>query len=240
MYDKKPKLPFDSLKLLLIVFILIGFSLRIHNLDYPPIGYHDMKEIEYLSEAKEFYFHGDYLHKRISFSGMMSPSGPGYFEEYAQLPIIPWLTILFWRIFGIHVWVPRLIIVIFSLGCIPLTYYLCNELTEKKEISIIAAFLMTIMPLAVFFGRNIQPETPALFFILLSTYYYLKWTQNFSGKYILVSLLAFSFGGLFKYTFMIAAIPFLFVFPFEKMKNEMNKKKVLHQIPLIILSISPL
>lgn len=238
--NKKLTLHIDWIKLLLLIFIFIGFSLRIHNLDSPPIGYHNMKEIEYLSEAKEFYLHDDFLHRRISFLGMMSPTGPGNFEEYAQLPIIPWLTLLTWKIFGIHLWLPRLIIVLFSIASIPLLYYLCDQLTEKKVISVIAAFLMTIMPLAVFFGRNIQPETPALFFILLSSYYYLKWTKNFSTKYILVSLLAFSIGGLFKYTFMIFAIPLLFIFPFDKMKNEMNNKKLLHQIPWIILLISPL
>lgn len=233
-------LPFDRIKLLLLIFIFIGFSLRIHNLDSLPIGYHNMKEIEYLSEAKEFYFNDDYLHRRISFMGMMSPTGPGNFEEYVQLPIIPWLTLFAWKIFGIHLWLPRLIIVFFSIGSIPLLYYLCNELTEKKDISIIAAFLITIMPLAVFFGRNIQPETPALFFILLSIYYYLKWTKNLSSKYLFGSLIAFSIGGLFKYTFMITAVLLLFLFPFDKMKNEVNMKKLMHQIPLIILSIFPL
>lgn len=240
MQIKKLRLPFDLLTLLLLIFIFVGLSLRIHNLDSPPIGYHNMKEIEYLSEAREFFYHDDYLHRRISFLGMMSPTGPDNFEEYVQLPIIPWLTLLTWKIFGIHLWLPRMIIVLFSLGSIPLSYYLFNELTEKKEISVVAAFLMAIMPLAVFFGRNIQPETPALFFILLTSYYYLRWTKNLSPKYLLVSLIAFSISGLFKYTFMIFAIPLLFLFPFDKIKNETNKKKLLRQIPLIILSISPL
>lgn len=240
MQIKKLRLPFDFPTFLLLIFIFVGLSLRIHNLDSPPIGYHNMKEIEYLSEAREFFYHDDYLHRRISFLGMMSPTGPGNFEEYVQLPIIPWLTLLTWKIFGIHLWLPRMIIVLFSLGSIPLSYYLFNELTEKKEISVVAAFLMAIMPLAVFFGRNIQPETPALFFILLTSYYYLRWTKNLSPKYLLVSLIAFSISGLFKYTFMIFAIPLLFLFPFDKIKNETNKKKLLRQIPLIILSISPL
>ena len=243
MQIKKLRLFFDWQKLLfllLLVFVFVGLSLRIHNLDSPPIGYHNMKEIEYLSEAKEFFYHDDYLHRRISFLGMMSPTGPGNFEEYVQLPIIPWLTLFTWKIFDIQIWLPRLIIVLFSLGSIPLSYYLSNELTEKKEISVVAAFLMAIMPLSVFFGRNIQPETPALFFMLLSSYHYLKWTKNLSSKYLLVSLMAFSIGGLFKYTFMIFAIPLLFLFPFDKIKNETNRDKFLRQIPLIILSISPL
>jgi 4-amino-4-deoxy-L-arabinose transferase-like glycosyltransferase len=227
-------------KWLLLILILIGLSLRIHNLDLPPVGYHNMKETEYLSEAREFYFHGDYLHRRVAWSGMDSPDSPGYFEEYAQLPVLPWLILAGWKVLGIHVWIGRLIIVLFSLGIIPLTYYICYELTGKKEPSMYAAFLMTIMPLAVFFGRNIQPESPALFFIALSIYYYLKWTGDFVPKYLAVSLISLSMGALFKYTFMIFAIPLLFVFPFEKLRNNDYRKKLMGQILLIVICLSPL
>lgn len=227
-------------KWLLLVLILIGLSLRVHNLDIPPVGYHNMKETEYLSEAREFYFHGDYLHRRVAWSGMDSPDSPGYFEEYVQLPVLPWLILAGWKVLGIHVWIGRLIIVLFSLGIIPLTYYICYELTRKKEPSMYAAFLMTIMPLAVFFGRNIQPESPALFFIALSVYYYLKWTGDFASKYLVVSLISLSMGALFKYTFMIFAIPLLFVFPFEKLRNKDYRKKLVGQIPLIVICLSPL
>ncbi len=230
----------DKEKLLLLFLIFIGLSLRVYHIDLPPMGYHNMKETEYLSQAREFYFNGDYLHRRIAWLGMQSPTGPGYFEEYAQLPILPWLILLAWKTLGMHVWLGRLIIIVFSLGCIPLTYYVSYELTGKKDLSTYAAFFMAIIPLAVFFGRNIQPETPALFFIMLSTYYYLKWTREFTLKYILASLISFSVAGLFKYTFMIAAIPLLFVFPFEKLKSEDHRRKLVGQIPLIILCLLPL
>ncbi len=235
-----PRITFDNVKWVLLILILVGFSLRVYHLDFPPIGYHNMKETEYLSQAREFYVHGDYLHRRVAWFGLDSASGPGYFEEYAQLPILPWLILLGWKIMGVHLWVGRLIIVLFSIGIIPLTYYVCYELTRKEEISIYAAFLMTIMPLAVFFGRNIQPESPALFFIMLATYYYLKWITDFKPKYIIASLVSFSAGALFKYTFMIFIIPFLFIFPFEKLREEEYRKKLARQIPLIIICLLPL
>lgn len=235
-----PRIAFDKVKWVLLILILIGLSLRVYHLDFPPIGYHNMKEMEYLSEAREFYDHGDYLHRMVAWMGMDSASGPGYFEEYAQLPILPWLILLGWKVLGIHLWVGRLIIVLFSLGIIPLTYYVCYELTKKKEPSIYAALFMTVIPIAVFFGRNIQPESPALFFIMLATYYYLKWINDFIQKYIMLSLISFSMAALFKYTFMIFVIPFLFIFPFEKLREEDYRKKLVRQIPSIILCLFPL
>jgi len=227
-------------KIALVILILIGLSLRTYHIDFPPIGYHNMKETEYLSQTREFYFHGDYLHRRIAWLGLDSPDSPGYFEEYAQPPFLPWMMLALWKVLGIYLWIGRLIIVAFSLGIIPLTYYACYELTRKKELSIYAALFVTIMPMAVFFGRNIQPESPALFFVMLSIYYYLKWTGEFKSKYLAASLISLSIGALFKYTFMIFAIPLLFIFPFEKLKNNDYRKKLMGQIPLIVLCLSPL
>lgn len=224
-------------KLLLLILILTGLLLRVYNIDSPPIGYHNLKETQYLSEAREFYFHGDYLHPRIAWLEMESPLGPDYL---IQPPLLSWLILIIWKSAGIQLWLARIIIVAFSLGSIILAYYICYELTRKKELSSYAAIIMTLMPIAVFFGRNIQPESPALFFMMLSTYYYLKWTEDFASKYLIASLISFSVGVLFKFTFAIFAIPLLFVFPFEKLKDGSMKKKLRGQIPLIILSISPL
>jgi 4-amino-4-deoxy-L-arabinose transferase-like glycosyltransferase len=224
----------------LLGLVLIGLYLRIHNIDSPPIGYHNMKETEYLTQAREFYFNGDFLHRRIAWLGMQSESGAGYFEEYAQLPILPWLMVLGWKIFGIHVWVGRAIVIGFSILCIPMIYHVSYELTRKKEISLYSAVLMAILPLGVFFGRNIQPESPALFFVLLSTYYFLRWTGDFTPKYLLASLIPLSIAGLFKYTSMIAVVPLFFVFPLEKLKDKRHKEKLKGQILLAVIGISPI
>ena len=39
---------------ILILFLLLGLYLRIYHLNYPSIGYHNMKENEYLDEAYFF------------------------------------------------------------------------------------------------------------------------------------------------------------------------------------------
>lgn len=237
MKSRKTDTSSDRYKLLLLIIVLAGLLLRVYHIDFPPIGFHNMKEMQYLSEARDFYFHGDYLNPRIAWLEMGSQLNP---DDSIQPPVLPWLILILWKIAGIHLWLARIIIVVFSLGSVVLAYYICRELTGKKELSIYAALFMAIMPIAVFFGRNIQPETPALFFMLLSTYYYLKWTKDPASKYMIASLLFFSIGSLFKVTFAIFAIPLLFVFPFEKLKDGSMKKKLAGQIPLIILSISPL
>ena len=102
--------------LILIAILILGLYLRIYHLDFPSIGYHNMKENEYISEAIFFNEQGNYLHRRtFNFWGL--EDGPGYFEEYAQMPIVPYLTAFSWKIIGSEpIWIPRMLILISMLG----------------------------------------------------------------------------------------------------------------------------
>ncbi len=150
--------------LILFGIIVLGFILRAYHLNYPPIGYHNVKENEYLSQAVFMIQDNDYLHRKLFRQGMEEVP---LFEEYSQMPILSWLFVVLWKVFGMHFWIARLPIVIFSLGSILAFYFLVKRLTKDEPLALLSACLLAIMPLAVFFGRNIQPETPALFFLLL-------------------------------------------------------------------------
>ncbi|OYT40911.1 MAG: hypothetical protein B6U86_03365, partial [Candidatus Altiarchaeales archaeon ex4484_43] len=40
--------------LLLVFFVLLGLHLRSYHIDYPVVGYHNWKEVHYLTEARNF------------------------------------------------------------------------------------------------------------------------------------------------------------------------------------------
>lgn len=193
--------------ILLLVFLLLGFYWRFYHIDFPSIGYHNMKENEYLSQALNQYRYGDYLRRRMHIFGL--DAGPGYFEEYPQMPILPWMILISWKLFGIKFWAARIIMILFSLGSVLLTYILAKKLTKNEYISLLSAFLMAYLPLGIFFGRNVQPESPALFFMLLSTIFFIDWLEapNYKNSFFLGISLAMT--AIFKYTFLIILIPWL-------------------------------
>ena len=220
---------------ILAVIILIGFygtfflpsplktPGRVYNIDVPSIGYHNMKENEYLSQALNQWNYGDYFRRRMHIFGL--DSGPGYFEEYPQPPLLPWMIISVWTMTGVQFWSARLIIILFSVATIPFLYLLVKKMTKDNEyIALTAAFIYSILPLAVFFGRNIQPEAPALFFLVLGLYFYVKWIDDFKTKNIIFSGIALMMCALFKPTFLIGMIPMLFIFPFSEIFSKFKKE----------------
>ena len=86
------KISIDKGRIPLIVLLsimAIGLYLRFYHIDYPPIGYHSMKEVHYLSVAKGYLDYGDFLHKRVLYSGMSE--GPGYIEAFPQFQFLPYI-----------------------------------------------------------------------------------------------------------------------------------------------------
>lgn len=220
---------------ILTVILLIGFygtfflpnpmktPGRVYNIDVPSIGYHNMKENEYLSQALNQWNYGDYFRRRMHIFGL--DSGPGYFEEYPQPPFLPWMFISVWTITGVQFWSARLIIILFSVATIPFLYLLVRNLTKDNEyIALTAAFIYSVLPLAVFFGRNIQPEAPALFCLVLGLYFYVTWIDDFETKNIVFSGIALMMCAMFKPTFLIGMIPMLFIFPFSEIISKFKKE----------------
>ena len=208
--------------ILLILFIIIGGYLRFYHIDFPTIGLHNMKENEQISEAKIMLNGGSWLHSQTyNFWGLESGSfenNSGAFEEYVQPKILAYMISIGWVIIGSQpVWLPRLIIIIFSLISIILMYLLVKKLTENDYMALLSSFLFAIMPISVFFGRNIQPDMPALCFSIASIYFFLRWRESFSKKDIFITMLFLGISALFKETFLITILPLLFIVPYKRL-----------------------
>ncbi len=221
--------------LVILVILLVGFSLRAYHIHYPPIGYHSMKEIHYLSVARGYIDHGDFLHKRVLYSGLSE--GEGYMESFPQFQFLPLIYFGLWKIFGVKVWLARLVIILFSLAAVIMTGKVCSRLTERKEVSLVSTFLMAIVPLSVFFGRNIQPDIPAMFFLMLLYWYFLKWIEEFRLRYLVGVSLSLFMTAIIKLTFLFPVLAIVFVFPWEKLVERETRKTLLTQSMLIAAGI---
>ncbi len=209
------RLPFVAVA----VIALLGLKLRVYHLDFPSIGMHNMKENEYLSEARFMTRSGDYLKRRVHLSGL--EEGDGTFpkarlrgdlpEEYPQLPVVPWMILSSWKVFGEGFWQARAPIVLFSCAALFAFFFLARRLSGGTLFALVSVFLLAILPEHVFFGRNIQPESPALFFTLLASICWLRLLDAGRPRDAFLFGLFFGIAGLFKYTFLIASIPLFLV-----------------------------
>ncbi len=213
---------------ILAAILLLGFYIRIYHIDYPVIGYHNMKEAHTLGEAWFMYESGDYfVNKEIYSISFLNPNG----SHMDNFPLLAWIIIVLWKIFGVKIWLARLVIILFSLGAIYFSYLVVRKLFKREDIAILSAFLISICPLLIFFGRNVQYDMPALFFMMVAIYFFLCWRENDTFKNFLLFCLLFTLLALTKLSFMIIVIPILAAFPYKRLdfRTKIFKEKYLKQ-----------
>lgn len=196
---------------ILLVILVIGFLLRTFNLDFPSIGYHNMKENEYLSMAQEMNRSGDYTSRKIYF--YFSFDKDPRVKWYPQVPLVSYQTVLAWKALGENLWAPRLVNAAFGLFSIITMYLIAQLLFKNAIVSLFASLIMALMPLAIFFSRNLQPESPGFFFMLLGTLFYLRFAATVKKQNLLWAGLAFSIAWTYKFSFIFGMLPVLFYLP---------------------------
>jgi hypothetical protein len=205
----------------IVIFFLIiwGYQLRAYHIDYPSIGYHNMKENIYLMQAYHMYEGGS----PFELSMLYYADKENTFQK-DMLPLIAWSTVILWKIAGsTSLFWPRLIMIICSLANILLIYWFVNLITKKKELGLISALLMTFMPIGVFFGRNIQPDVPGVTFILLFSIYFYKWIKDDSRKTFIYFILYLTIAINLKITNLVGLIPFMFIVPYKRVFTNLKK-----------------
>ena len=214
----------------LFLIILFGFILRAYNIDFPSIGYHNMKENEYLSMAQEMLRKGDLINRRIYFYNAFQDEP--LMKLYPQPPLVSYQILLLWKALGQNLWGPRLLNVVFGLLSILVIYFIAYLLFKNRSHALFCAFLLAIMPLAVFFSRNLQPESPAFFFMLLGNLFYLRFCSSLKKNNLFWGGIAFSIAWLYKFSFFIGVIAFLFCFPFTLLRKNIK------ELPKLFISVS--
>jgi len=222
----------------LFLILLLAAALRCYNLDFPSIGYHGGKEHEYLSMAQEMLRTGDFITRRIYYYGPFDDIP--MMRIYPQPPIISYQIIAAWKIFGQNLWSARLFNVFFGVFTVLIIYFISKILFAKSRYApFFSALMMATLPVAVFFSRNLQTESPGLFFMCLGNLFYLKFITTFRKRNILFGGLAFSMAWLYKFSFLIAAMPLIFCLPyltlFRDKRRELIKYAILAGLSFILI-----
>ncbi len=208
---KTKSLPLYNLSLLLIIFL--GLILRLHNLNFPSIGYHNMKENEYLSIAEQMLVRNDFLKKYVYFLNGLEDN-PLYKNDLS-FPFVSYQIIISWFIWGKNLWGPRLTNILFALLSIYLMARIGLYFFHDRTLSLVCASILAILPLSVFFSRNIQPESPALFFALLASLFYLRFSISLKKQILFWAGIFWLISCLYEHNFFVVVIPVIFILPFK-------------------------
>lgn len=130
------------------------------------------------------------------------------------------------------------------LSFVALVFFLVYKITAEmfsKWSGIFAIFTLSTTFLYIQNTIEIRPDTPMIFFWLVSWFYFLKATKNDSLKYYIYTGLFLSVAFLFKQVIILALLAYLIILFFEKrkfiLKNSISLIASFLFIQLIVLAI---
>jgi len=84
-------------------------------------------------------------------------------------PLLCWLILAGWKLFGVNEWWPRLLAPLFGLGCLFLTSLFARKLwPDKHDIAFNAPHILLGCVLWTLFTTTVMYDMPVVFFVLLS------------------------------------------------------------------------
>ena len=190
-------------RLLLLSILLLAALPRLIQIDARPVGRHAWRQSDTASVARNYYQSGyRFLYPQIDWEI------PGYVEM--EFPVYPWTVALAYGVTGENEAVPRLLSVVGSILATLFLYLLVARILGHRAASW-AAFFFALTPLSLFLGRAIMPEAWVLAATAAGIYWFLRWTEEDSWLYFVLSALATALACLLKLTSLYMGLPLLWL-----------------------------
>ncbi|HEY5094930.1 MAG TPA: glycosyltransferase family 39 protein [Candidatus Eremiobacteraceae bacterium] len=151
---------------LFLAILVLALLLRLYGIHNPILDHPGWRQGDEAAIARNFaQLHDNILYPQVDYDG----PAPNYAE--LELQIVPFVAAQFYRVFGIHETIARLIVVAFSLAEVWLLYLFGREVFSRRA-GLIAALAYAIAPGAVYYGRTITPDTDMVFFMTGAMYFW--------------------------------------------------------------------
>jgi 4-amino-4-deoxy-L-arabinose transferase-like glycosyltransferase len=171
--NENPRNRLKRVNILFLGLFFLGAGIRSLDVWRPVDGRirESWRECDYAAVARNFYREGmNILYPRIDWRG----DGPGYAEM--EFPVVPWTMAAFYKIFGYHEVIGRILIYAFSLLTLLIFFLLARRLLPSWG-AMAASLFFVLSPLAVRVSNSLQPEGPMLFFYIAAAYAFIRWLE---------------------------------------------------------------
>lgn len=190
---------------LLAALMVVQLAIHIRYLNYPPAGFHQFRQTQTLSVARNLYEeNGDIFKPRVDSRGKYTGI------TGMEFPLVNYVIATGYRIFGYSYYVQRTSILLFSFlglwGC----FLFARGFFKSKTLGFVAAAMLLFSPIFVSYSITAMPDLPAVSFVFLSLGLWMKYRDTGHLIPLLLSLFFLLIAGLVKITCMIALAYYLY------------------------------
>jgi len=186
-------------KAILFLFIpLLSFCMHLHVFKLDLIGYHVWRQTQTQSTIENFYSEDfNILNPRINSRG----DGTGIFRM--EFPIMQWVFACFYKIFGDHIIISRILTFIIGLFSVWGIYLLLYNIFKLQRLALMGAWCFSFSPVFYYYTMNPLPDNLALCSSIYGMAFFFKWIDNRKYSDIVWSAIFLSLSILAKLPFIV-------------------------------------
>ncbi|GEM_PF-1001420 len=189
----------------LLLILLIGLGARLYRIDNPVLDRQGWRQCDTAMIARNYHEKDmNLLRPEVDWNG-----DNGVVQ--CEFPLVPYLAAILYRVFGLHVFLARLVSVLFALGTMVYLFLLARRLFGEPAAGF-AGIFFAVLPFSVFFTRTVQPESAMLFFTTAGFWHLVSWLDARRPPHLALSILFFAFLFLVKVSNVFLGLPILFLF----------------------------
>jgi len=196
-----------SYKTILLLIPILSLALHFHVFNLNLIGYHVWRQTQTQTTINNFYREDmNILNPRIN----EKPETDRILRM--EFPVMQWLFAWFYKLFGDHIVISRVLTFIIGLLSVWGFFQLTDAIFNNKWIAALGAWTFNWSPVFYYYTVNPLPDNFALCCGIWSIVFFFRYQRNFLLKNILFSALLLSLATLAKLPFVLyGTVPFVYV-----------------------------
>lgn len=220
----------------IVLFIVLCITYDFHNIiQSKPKGTHTWRQMDGASMALTYYQH-DRPFLQPQLHNLLGDDG----QAIGEFPIVYYTAGKLYSWFGFNeVWFRLLQLVIYFIGLFSL-YKAALLLFDDVFYALLLTLIGMSSPVVNFYALNFMPNVPALMFMYMAVFAFVKWIKSEKYMWIIIAILLSCLAGLLKIT---ALIPLCVLFGVFFLNQLIRKQKIdffnKNRIWVIFLSIFP-
>jgi 4-amino-4-deoxy-L-arabinose transferase-like glycosyltransferase len=221
-------------KFILCCIPLLSLLLHWYVFDLDLVGIHVWRQTETQNNISNFYREDfNILHPRM-------------FEHAdtdrilrMEFPIMQWIFAIFFRVFGAHIVISRILSFIMGLLSVYGMFYLCNNIFKNNVIAVICAWCFNFSPVFYYYTINPMPDNMALCCGIWSVGFFYSYINTAKMKYVVWSAILLSLAALVKLPFILYGSVIFAFFLLQLTSKKYPIKKLLQIAAIYAILIIP-
>ncbi|MBS1772010.1 MAG: glycosyltransferase family 39 protein [Bacteroidetes bacterium] len=185
-------------RFILVLIPALSMLMHLHVFKLDLVGIHVWRQTETQTVINNFYREDfNILHPKIN----REPDTDRIFRM--EFPIMQWLFALFYKFFGNHIAISRVLTFMIGLGSVYGMYSLAKGLFKNKAVATICAWAFNFSPVFYYYTLNPLPDNFALCMAIWSLALFVRYCSGYKLIHIILSALLLSLATSAKLPFIL-------------------------------------